>query len=345
MISTMKAAARSIMEQLIPITIVNIEREYPNGIMHQFVDEGEVLTGTPATFHPAFYGCYDWHSAVHSHWQLVRAIRLFPDAAFVPSAIATLDRNLTPEKIAVEVTYVTACPSYEMPYGMAWLLQLLVELREYTIEHTARWLAALQPLEHHAAHRFRNYLARIPYPVRTGLHNQSAFSLALAWDWALVAGDGELSAEITERSRHFFLADVDAPLAYEPSGSDFLSPTLAEADLLRRVLSVAEFSDWLWGFFGHDMVATLPQRLAPVHVVDFADGQLSHYSGLNISRAWMLRGIAGALTDGDERKSMLLALAQAHQELGLPDAMHPDYMVAHWAPTFALYLLSNRGLS
>jgi len=345
MSSATNGETQSLMEQLLPVTIANIEREYPNGIMHHFVDNGEVLAGTPATFHPAFYGCYDWHSAVHSHWQVVRALRLFPDAAFVPSAIAALDRNLTPEKIAVEVAYVTARPSYEMPYGMAWLLQLLTELREYTTAPTARWLAALQPLEQHAATRFRTYLARIPYPVRTGLHNQSAFSLALAWDWAQVAGDSALTTQITERSRHFFLADVDAPLAYEPSGSDFLSPALAEADLLGRILPAPDFGDWLWGFLGDDMIATLPQRLAPVRVVDFADGQLSHYSGLNISRAWMLRGIAGALVDGDERKAMLLDLAQAHQELGLPDAMHPDYMVAHWAPTFALYLLSDRGLA
>ncbi len=331
-------------EQLAPITIANIAREYPNGIMHHFVDVGEAISGTPATLHPAFYGCYDWHSAVHCHWQLVRAIRLYPAAAFVPAAIAALNRTLTPETIAVEIAYVTARPSFEMPYGMAWLLQLLAELREQASEPTTRWLDALLPLEQHASARFRAYLQRLPYPVRTGLHNQTAFALALAWDWAQVAGDDELSALIANRARHFYGADVAAPLAYEPSGSDFLSPALAEADLLRRILPADEYSDWLWGFFGTAMVETLPQRLAPVHVVDFADGQLAHYSGLNISRAWMLRGIAGALPAADARKPMLTDLAQAHRDLGLPDALHPDYMVSHWAPTFALYLLSNRGL-
>jgi hypothetical protein len=335
---------QAIIEQLAPITIANIAREYPNGIMHHFVDVGEAISGTPATLHPAFYGCYDWHSAVHCHWQLVRAIRLYPAAAFVPAAIAALNRSLTVENIAVELRYVTQRPSYEMPYGMAWLLQLLAELREQDTAQSNEWQEILSPLETHAAARFRAYLQRLPYPVRTGLHNQTAFALALAWDWAQVAGDQELSALIGERARHFYLGDVAAPLAYEPSGSDFLSPALAEADLLCRILPAGEFSDWLWGFLGTAMVETLPQRLAPVHVVDFADGQLAHYSGLNISRAWMLRGIASALPAADVRKPMLTDLAQAHQALGLSDALHPDYMVSHWAPTFALYLLSNRGL-
>ncbi|HRW07615.1 MAG TPA: DUF2891 domain-containing protein [Caldilineaceae bacterium] len=334
----------AVVGRLAPITIANLQREYPNGIMHHFVKDGEAIRGTPATLHPAFYGCYDWHSAVHSHWQLVRALRLTPAAAFVPAAVAALNRNLTPENLAVELAYVTARPSYEMPYGMAWLLQLAAELREQETDQTNRWRDALLPLEQHATTRFRVYLSRLPHPVRTGLHNQSAFALALAWDWTQVAGDSELAALIAERARDFYGGDSDAPLAYEPSGSDFLSPTLAEADLLRRVLSPAEFSDWLWGFFGPAMVETLPQRLAPVRVVDYADGQLSHYSGLNISRAWMLRGIAGALAADDARQAMLLNLAQAHQDLGLPDALHPDYMVSHWAPTFVLYLLSNRGL-
>jgi len=332
----------ALLAQLVPVAIVNIHREYPNGILHHYVDATAV--GTPATLHPAFYGCYDWHSAVEGHWQLVRALRLAPTADFAEQAIAALDQSFTPANLAVEVAYVTQRPSFEMPYGMAWFLQLMAEVRGLDNEHRQRWQAILAPLEAHAAARFRVYLARLPHPIRTGLHSQTAFALGLAWDWAQIAGDKELAALIAERARHFYLADVAAPLAYEPSGSDFLSPALAEADLLRRLLPTAELSDWLWGFFGADMVETLPQRLKPVRVVDHADGQLAHYAGLNLSRAWMLQGIARALPTDDPRQPMLLALAQAHQELGLPDALHPDYAVSHWAPAYALYLISQRGL-
>lgn len=330
--------------QALPQTLANLQREYPNGIAHHFVADGEMLTCTPAILHPAFFGCYDWHSAVHSCWQVVRAIRLFPNSGLVPAAVDTLDRLLTPENLVVEMAYLSARPGYEMPYGMAWLLQLLAELREAEGEPFDTWRAVLTPLESHAARRFRAYLSRLPYPIRTGTHNQSAFSLGLVWDWARTADDHELTELLAHHVRHFYAGDRDAPLAYEPSGSDFLSPSLAEADLLRRVLTPQEFSEWLTDFFGENMAESLPRRLAPVAMVDPSDGQLAHYAGLNLSRAWMLQGIASVLTDDDPRRSMLLALADSHAAAGLPDALHPDYMVSHWAPTFALYLLSRRGV-
>lgn len=334
--------ARELAEQVVPITVGNLHRVYPNGIQHHWLGEEAVVS--LQVLHPVFYGCYDWHSAVHGHWQLVRAIRLYPDAPFVAAARTALDRSITEANVAVEVAYVQQRPSFEMPYGMAWLLQLMAELREQTTPDAERWRTILTPLESHAADCFHAYLTRLPYPVRTGLHNQSAFSLALALDWAHTAGDRDLIEQIDTCARRFYLADMDAPLAYEPSGTDFLSPALAEADLMRRVLSPAEFSAWLWRFLGHDMVETLATRLAPVHVVDFADGQLSHYSGLNLSRAWMLAGIADALPVDDSRRPLLLDLATQHYALGLPDALHLDYMVSHWAPTFALYVLTKRGV-
>ncbi len=333
---------RALVEQVVPVTIVNLHREYPNGIQHHWL--GEAALVSPSVLHPVFYGCYDWHSAVHCHWQLVRAIRLYADAPFVTAARAALERSFTAANVATELAYVQQRPSFEMPYGMAWLLQLMAELREQTSPDTVAWRTILTPLEEHAAQRFRAYVTRLPYPVRTGLHNQTAFALGLAWDWARTAGDQELLDLIGARARHFYWADVAAPLAYEPSGTDFLSPALAEADLLRRILPPDQFGDWLWGFLGHDMLEMLAARLALVHVVDFADGQLSHYSGLNISRAWMLAGIASVLPIDDPRSSLLLDLAAQHRTLGLPDALHPDYMVSHWAPTFALYLISGRGL-
>jgi hypothetical protein len=218
-------------------------------------------------------------------------------------------------------------------------------LREQATPQTEQWRLILAPLESHAAERFRHYLARLPYPIRSGVHSQTAFALALALDWARVAGDEALAAQIAERAIAFFAPDRDAPLAYEPSGADFLSPALAEADLLRRVWSPAQFADWLWQFWGDDQLETLARYLAPLAVVDFSDGQLAHFTGLNLSRAWMLEGIAAALPVDDPRRPLLFKLAQQHRDVGLQDALHGDYMVAHWTPSFALYLLTGRGLA
>ncbi|MFN8441260.1 MAG: DUF2891 domain-containing protein [Caldilineaceae bacterium] len=328
-------------ERAIPVTISNLHREYPNGILHMLFSASDIQS--PSQLHPLFFGCFDWHSSVHCHWQLLRALHLFPNATFAEAARSALAQSFTAENVAGEMNYLTNRPGFELPYGMAWLLQLMVELRQTNGDPFAQWQATLAPLEAHAANAFRRYLARMSFPVRGGLHNQSAFSLGLAYDWAMVAGDQGLSELIRQRSLDFYLGDFDAPLAYEPSSTDFLSPALAEADLLRRLLSPVEFADWLWHFLGHDALETLPIRLAPVRVASFTDGQLAHFAGLNLSRAWMLEGIHAGLPADDPRRPMLLDLAVRHREAGLPDALHEDYMVSHWAPTFAAYLLTGRG--
>lgn len=330
------------LERAIPVTIGNLHRDYPNGILHILFDDSDVQK--PSQLHPIFFGCVDWHSAVHCHWQLLRAIHLFPAAAFVEAAKRALAQSFTPEKVNAEMSYLAKRPSFEMPYGMAWLLQLMSELREMDGSPFAQWRDWLSPLETHAAAAFRRYLSKMPFPVRGGLHSQSAFSLGLAFDWARTAGDQELLELIQRRAFDFYLGDFDAPLAYEPGSTDFLSPTLAEADLMRRLLEPAQFADWLGHFLGQDALETLPLRLAPVHVASFSDGQLAHFAGLNISRAWMLEGIESALPPADPRRQMLRDLAQRHREIGLVDALHEDYMVSHWAPTFAIYLLTKRGL-
>ena len=331
------------LDRAIPVTIANLHREYPNGILHSLFSEQDIQS--PSRLHPIFFGCFDWHSSVHCHWQVLRALRLFPNAAYAESAKAALARSFTPENVAVEMAYLAQRPSFEMPYGMAWLLQLMSELHELSGEPFAQWRSTLAPLEAHAANAFRRYLARMPFPVRGGLHNQSAFSLGLALDWARVAGDQELAELIQRRAFDFYLGDFDAPLAFEPGSTDFLSPALATADLMRRLLHPPEFADWLWHFLGHDALDTLPVRMAPVHVASFSDGQLAHFAGLNISRAWMLAAIHSALPTDDPRRPLLLDLAQRHQEIGLVDALHDDYMVSHWAPSFAVYLLSQRGVA
>ncbi|MFN8492745.1 MAG: DUF2891 domain-containing protein [Caldilineaceae bacterium] len=336
------AQLASVVEQFIPITLANLQREYPNGLLHQLKSDADVQP--PRVLHPIFYSCYDWHSAVHSYWQVVRALRLFPDGAFAPAAVTALDQAFAPENVAGEMAYLQDRPGFELPYGMAWLLQLTAELREMATPLSLHWLAMLQPLEQHAAQRLMVYFKRMPHPIRTGLHNQTAFALGLTIDWAQISNEQITLLSLHEATLRFFAADQAAPLAYEPSAVDFLSPALAEADVMRRVLNQTEFVHWLTQFFGANMVETLPQRLPPVQMVDASEGQLAHFAGLNLSRAWMLEGIHRALPAADQRRPMLADLAQRHRAVGLVDAFHPDYMVSHWAPSFALYLLTARGL-
>ncbi len=328
-----------LIDDLLALTLVNVEREYPNGIQHFMWEDGDVPS-VPRQLHPAFYGCLDWHSAVHSHWQLVRAIRFFPDGAFVAAARGVLDKHLTAERLAVEFAYLERRRGYERPYGLAWLLQLCAELREWGTADGLRWLRPLQQLEMLAAERIAMWLPTLSHPVRSGGHNQTAFSLGLVHDWAQIAGREQIAAVVADNARRFFLEDRDAPLRYEPSGTDFLSPALAEADLMRRILSPTMFAAWLRDFLPADAA----NWLQPVRVGDASDGQLAHFAGLNVSRAWMLEGIAAALPEGDSRIAGARLSAEAHRAAGLLTATSDEYMVSHWVPTFTVYLLTSRGV-
>ncbi len=318
---------------LVTPTIALLTKEYPNAPQIQM--QGPLDHVSPKALHPCFYGCYDWHSAVHSHWQLIRAMRLFPDVAFVQPAIETINETLTAENVAVEMAYFVDYPRFEMPYGMAWLLQLCLELRDWQSDQAQQWLSVLQPLEAHAAQQFRRYCEKLSYPVRTGLHSQTAFALGFAYDWAKVAEDIDLTTLIATTAKRLYLNDVTAPLAYEPSGTDFLSPSLAAADLLQRVLPKPEFAQWLDAY--------LPDGIATLQPIgkhgDVSDGQLAHLVGLNFSRAWMLRNIGEALPSDHTLRAELLQSAEDHIEIGWPMAMHGDYMVSHWVPSFAVYAL------
>jgi len=324
--------------RFLPVTLANLAREYPNGLALRLRSEADL--GTPRQLHPAFFGCYDWHSAVHGYWQIVRALRLFPAHPLRPAIHAALDVAFTPEVIAAEMAYLSTFPSFEVPYGMAWVLKLGEELRGLAGDGGAGWRSAVVPLEAHAAAALDRYAARLPLPVRTGMHNQTAFALGFALDWCAAAGETSLGDRLRASSRRFYLADRGAPLAWEPSAADFVSPALAEADLMRRVLEPAAFAGWLDDFLGPDAAETLAQRLPPARVADYADGQLAHFCGLNLSRAWMLRGIGQALSESNPLGSACAALAQAHLEAGWQDALHEDYMVSHWAPSFLLYALT-----
>ena len=273
------------------LALACVQKEYPNKIAH-VLNSPEDIKG-PRALTPAFYGCYDWHSSVHGHWMLARLVRTFPNAPFAVEAMAALKANITPANIGVEVSYLngTGRESFERPYGLAWLLQLGAELREMKTTDAATLSSALKPLEAAVVARLKAWLPKLAYPIREGEHPQTAFSFGLILDYARLA-DPDLASMVTAKVREFHLKDVDCPINYEPSGQDFLSPCIAEADLVRRVLPPVEFAAWLTKFLPK-LPTTNSAAWLPVGVVtDKTDGKLAHLDGLNLSRAWMLEGIA-----------------------------------------------------
>ncbi|TLY90411.1 MAG: DUF2891 family protein, partial [Gammaproteobacteria bacterium] len=261
-----------------------------------------------------------------------------------------VSRSLTVPNISAEVAYLRGDgrASFERPYGLAWLLQLAAELRGWDDPDAQRWSAALQPLESEAAARLKSWLPKLHYPIRIGEHDQTAFSFGLVWDWAGAAGDDEMRALLRRAAQRFYLRDRNCPLAYEPSGEDFLSPCLAEADFMRRALGPRAFARWLSGFLaGLPAGAVAAGRapwLSPAVVTDRADPKLAHLDGLNLSRAWMLQGIAHGLPPHDGRIAALLAAAARHRDAALPAVTGEHYEGGHWLGTFAVYLTSAADL-
>lgn len=321
-----------------------LHAEYPNHLSHTMDSDDDARP--PHVLNPAFYGCFDWHSDVHGHWLLVRLVRLFPDAVFAKAARVELARSLTAENIAGEVTYLRRAgrASFERPYGLAWLLQLSAELRSWNDPQAREWTTVLQPLESEAAARLKTWLPKLHYPIRIGEHDQTAFSFGLMWDWAGVAGDAQMRVLLADAARRFYLNDRNCPIDYEPSGQDFLSPCLAEADFMRRMQEPAVFGRWLSNFLPGMTGNASPAWLAPGVVTDRADPKLAHIDGLNLSRAWMLEGIAHGLEPGDRRIRVLRAIAARHRDAALPAVTGEHYEGGHWLGTFAVYLTSEAGV-
>ena len=322
-----------------------VHQEYPNKIAH--VMSGDQDVGPPRELTPVFYGCFDWHSSVHGHWLLLRLLRLYPDAEFATKIQTTLDESFKAENVAVEVRYVSdeQRASFERPYGVAWLLQLTAELREWDDPRARQWLAILEPLESVLVGRMETWLRKLAYPIRIGEHAQTAFAFGLFLDWAKVAGREDFFELVKERSTAFYLQDRLCPLAYEPGGQDFLSPCLAEADLMRRIMTDEKYSAWL-----SDFMPTIPvdgggDWLPLAVVTDPSDGKLAHLDGLNISRAWMLEGMAAGLPDKDPRRPALLDAAAFHKISGLAAVTGEHYEGGHWLGSFATYLQTARGLA
>ncbi len=315
----------AVAERFARLALDCVNREYPNKIAHEMASDADAKPPRQRT--PAFYGCFDWPSAVHGHWLLARFLRVFPQSKLAGEATAALGLSITPGKIAVEVAYQKSRKNFERPYGLAWLLQLGVELREVNSPLAAH----LAPLEAVAVERVKTWLPKLSHPVRTGEHSQTAFALGLMIDWARHSKDAEFEKMLVQRVRDFYLNDRLGPIAYEPGGQDFVSPCLAEADVMRRVLPPVEFGLWFKRF--------LPKiHLEPAVVTDPTDGQLTHLDGLNLSRAWMLDGINSVL-----RRKDLERMAAVHREAGLKAVSGKHYEGAHWLGTFAMYLVTGRG--
>ncbi len=323
------------------IALDNVERAYPNNPQHVLTGDADLRA--PRDWHPSFYGSYDWHSSVHMHWLLVRVRRLHPGAPERRAIDAVLERHFDAASLLRERAYFARpeAAAFERTYGWAWLLELARELGVSSDPLARRWRAAIAPLADVLVQRYLAFLPRAGYPVRHGLHANSAFGLAFAIDYAVACGTPALAAAGRDCARRWFMADRGAPAAWEPSGTDFLSPVLAEADLMRRVLDPAEFPAWLDAFLP-DLARSEPGTLfTPVAVGERSDPQIVHLDGLNLSRAWHWRGIAAALTADDPRRARATAAADAHLAAGMAGVASPHFAGAHWLASFATLALTE----
>lgn len=319
---------------LAELPLACIEQQYPNKLGQTLNSAAELAE--PSALHPAFYGCFDWHSAVHGHWSLVALLKDFPQLEKADTIRALLAGRITAENIAAEVAYFNGPQnkSFERTYGWAWLLKLAEELHTWENDSLARQLETnLQPLTDLVIERYLEFLPKLVYPVRTGEHPNTGFGLAFAWDYANTVNHKPLKKLIEQRARDFFIHDRSASFAYEPSGYDFLSPVLQEVDIMRRVLPANEFHAWLAGFL--PALTTPDFKLAVGEVGDRTDGKLVHLDGLNFSRAWVFYGLARQYP----RYAYLRIPAHLHVNYSLPQLVGDSYEGGHWLGSFAIYAL------
>jgi len=319
------------------IALGHATREYPNKLDHVMV--GDEAAVSVRALHPIFYGSFDWHSCVHGYWLLARLRRRFPELAEGSEIAALFDAAFTDANVAGEVAYLARPMSggFERPYGWGWLLMLAAELAQHEDAAGRRWSTALTPLAGAFAARFKDFLPRAAYPVRTGVHTSTAFALRLAMDYAQTRGDGDLAALITGKLLDWHDGDADAQ-AWEPSGDAFLSPVLMEAEAMRRALPPERFAAWFTAFLPRLALSQPAQLFKPATVSDRSDGKIAHLDGLNFSRAWCFRSLAGALGEADPARTVMLEAAERHLDASLPHVAG-DYMGEHWLASFALLAL------
>ena len=318
--------------------LANIAREYPNHPQYLLGSDADLAP--PRTVHPVFFGCFDWHSAVHTHWLLLRLLHRVPDWPLRAEIEAALSNAFAPDAIRSEAQYLERHPSFERPYGLAWLMLLAAEAAP------TRWREPLAPLTAAARANVLRWLGALRYAVRSGTHNQTAFALSLLFDGAVAVADADLERTVRRIAVALYLDDAAAPLGYEPSGEDFLSPALMEADLMRRVVPQHEFVGWLARFLPGIPLTADASWLPCAEVADETDGKSVHLHGLNLSRAWNLRNLAAALPHGDSRSAALTNAAERHSRAGLAATLAGrDYAGDHWLPSFAVYASTGGGPS
>lgn len=323
------------------VALGHVTREWPNKMDH--VLNGPQDVKGPRDLHPIFFGSFDWHSCVHSHWLLARIYRRFPDIAEAQKIRALLDDQFTQAKVAGEVAYLAQPSSrgFERPYGWAWALMLQGELAQHATEEGKRWAATLKPFADAFVQRFRDFLPLAIYPVRSGVHSSTSFALTLALDYANAVGDLAFAEVLETKAREWHLKDAGAN-PFEPSQSDFLSPTLMEAALMRHVLSVEDFRKWFAAFLPRAKDAQPPVLFAPATVTDRTDGQIAHLDGLNLSRAWCWRLIGEGLSANDPLQPVIDAAVSRHIASAV-DQVAGDYMGEHWLASFATLALDPHG--
>jgi hypothetical protein len=329
-------------ERFAKLALACIDREFPNKPEH--VLDSAADAKPPREFHPAFFGCYDWHSSVHGHWMLVRLLKKTPEISSAREIRARLGAHFTQQAMATEAKYldVKSNRSFERTYGWAWILRLAAELKTWNDPDGKAWSENLAPLTNSLLARLKDFLPKLASPIRSGIHPNTAFALGEALDYARTAGDGELEKLAVKRSREYYEKDRACPIAYEPSGEDFFSPCLEEADLMRRVLSREEFGKWLSGFLP-GLAADKPFPLSPAVVTDPTDPRLVHLDGVNLTRAWTLNSIGRALPASDPRRRVLEGSAGEHARAGMTRVSSGNYEGEHWLASFAVYLLTDAG--
>ena len=316
---------------LMKLPLLCVGTEYPNKLSQTL--RGDADLASPRQLHPAFYGCFDWHSSVHGHWSMVRLLKAFPNIDGHARAKSWLQKHITKANISADIEYLKIHPSWERPYGWAWLLKLMQEIDTWDDPVAEGLGQALKPLAEELSAMYISHLPRLVYPIRVGEHTNTAFGLTFAWDYAVHFEDAALVDAIRDRARTFYLEDKECPLAWEPSGYDFLSPCLEEVDLMRRVLPESEFIVWVKDF--------LPQLLDTDFSIDVGevsdrtDGKLVHLDGLNFSRAWVF----GALAKQYPQFSHLEEIADIHINYSLPNLVGDSYEGGHWLGSFAINAL------
>jgi Protein of unknown function (DUF2891) len=323
------------------LALRGISKEYPHKPGIVFADASDVKN--PKALHPAFHGNFDWHSSVHGHWMLARILRLFPDLPEAKQIRTVLGEHLSAENLKTEADYFARndAKSFERPYGWTWLLKLAEELHTWDDADAKKWSANLKPLAELIATRYIEHFPKQTYPIRAGVHSNTAFGLSFAHDYARAVGNKKLQEAIEERAKTYYGKDEVAPARWEPDGADFLSPSLCEADLMRRVLPAAEFRLWFHKYLPGAAKGEPATLFAPATVTDRTDPQLVHLDGLNLSRAWCMKGIAGVLPADDPARKVLEESAAKHADAALKHVASGDYAGEHWLASFAIHMLST----